>query len=284
MQQVNNMPISKNITIKKLFVFVLSGGFCFFLYWSIFNYQYKQNKIQTEKDIKEYLSEIYSAERQIIEKIPIYSDYTTVKKEKKLRTYLFKDHIKAAKMIGIGPIKTDKEIDDYFKKGLLTNINDKNNFYYFYGVQKKYRYLTPLTEKGLRLVTEYYQKYLKKNGLNLKVKLAISSALRPCSYQKKLQSQNVNAVVKSTHSYGVSFDIFWDDFFIIFPEINKKDKNINIKKILRKKFGFILGDSLRRQLKSVLAMTLIELQKQGQIYAIMERNQRCFHVTILKKP
>jgi len=115
------------------------------------------------------------------------------------------------------------------------------------------------------------------------VKLAISSALRPISYQKGLTKKNINATIESTHTYGISFDIFFDDYYISFPEpTTSNNVSRELQEKFRTRFGFLTGDALRRQFHSVLMETLIELQDEGMIYAILERKQHCYHVTILK--
>ena len=44
-----------------------------------------------------------------------------------------------------------------------------------------------------------------------------------------------------------------------------------------------MGDALRRQFKSTLMETLLELQREGEIYVFYEEDNRCYHVTVLVK-
>jgi len=92
----------------------------------------------------------------------------------------------------------------------------------------------------------------------------------------------MNAVAESTHSYGVSVDLFFDDYYVVFPEAEGEGVLANIVSRVRSRLGYLAGDALRRQGKTLLAMTVHRLQKEGVIYVTLERNQRCFHITVVK--
>ena len=225
-------------------------------------------------------------EKKIINSTPIFSDYKKKGVIKLLRTHLQAEHLKAAIKYGISPLKNDTEVKHAITQKKLVSCNRKANkrLYYFYNVRKKYRFLTPNALKGLDEITNHINKIfsqkIKMN--NIQLKIAVSSMVRPSLYQKKLRSRNSNAITVSTHSYGCSFDIFYDDYYIQFPKSTGKtlfDKLYNKERV---QIGFLLGDSLRRQLKSILSRTLIELQDAGKLYAIFEKNQHCFHITILR--
>jgi len=241
--------------------------------------QWRNNK-NWNNFIKDYNKNILKTERKFIEKLPIYSDYITPKEIKLLRKYLFKKHFAVAQKVGIGPVKDILEMKKFIQNKKLVSIDLKDKNWYFYGVKKNLRYLTPKTLAGLQKITKRLEKNLKNSDISNKVKIALSSAIRPMRYQLKLRKSNANAVVKSTHSYGVSFDIFYDDYYISIKN-NLATPN---KKSTDKLFvttGFILGHSLRRQLKGILAKTIIELQNEGVLYSTIEKRQRCFHLTIL---
>lgn len=228
-----------------------------------------------------FIEETYRFERNIIENYPIFSDWNKYNKIMQLRKYLYKYHIKIARKYGIGPISKDEKIEEYVKSGKLVEVG-KSDFYYFYGVPKKYRFLTNDTKKAVEIVAEEFNKNIAKHAPGIKVKIAVSSMLRPDKYQAVLSNTNVNAIGESTHSYGVSFDIFYEDYYVYFEESNGGDIEDQLYNKLRVRMGYVLGDSLRRQFSAILAETLLDLQNKGVIYAIWERNQRCFHVSIAK--
>lgn len=253
---------------------------CSIIFFAI--YQYSSNNLMS--DVKNYLDEVYKIERGFIENIPIYDDFATASKEKQLRKYLNPFHLKAAKKFGIGPIKNNDEIKSKIEAGELVSIDqDEDKLYYFYNVKKENRYLTPGALEGIKKITSCFQENINKRKNLPPVKFAISSAVRSGTYQKNLSNRNANAVIKSTHSAGVSLDIFFDDYFVKLPLHEGSNKaSMFVLEKLRNKFGFLLGDSLRRQFRTILMETLIQLQDEGWLYAILERNQRCYHVTILR--
>ncbi|MBI3396030.1 MAG: hypothetical protein HY042_09355, partial [Spirochaetia bacterium] len=157
--------------------------------------------------------------------------------------------------------------------------------YYFYNVPAPSRFLTPEARDCLLLVTARFQENLKRRVPDAPlVKLAVSSAVRSVSYQKGLRERNANASFASSHSFGISFDLFYDDFFVALPL--PAAANATSQKILadlRPRVGYLMGDALASQFRSVLLETLYQLQTEGKLYAILEKNQRCYHVTVVHK-
>jgi len=252
----------------------LTAGCAYFL-------KQKSNKELTNS-IKKFSTRMYKTERNFITSIPIYRDYATKAKEMLLMKYNLNFHRKEVVKHLRSPLLNDNDLKDNIKKNNLLYLEtDKSKLYYFHNVRKKYRYLTPEAKKGLILITNRFQEKLQKhkNGLP-KVKLAVSSVIRTAQYQKKLFGREF----VSTHSYGGCFDIFFEDFYVKLPEDSVQNQTISeIKKTLQRRFGFMMGDSLRRQLRTVLMETLLELQKERLIYAFLENDRRCYHITILKK-
>jgi hypothetical protein len=242
----------------------------------------KQNEINSYilDELGEFNSAVYTTEKNITEKVPVYSDYDKGEIRSKLRTYLYVYHIPIAKKFGV-LINTDADIEKLAAEKKLVTI-DKGIGYYFYGVPRNYRYLTPDAKKALELITDRFRdktvKYLP-NGVT--VKLAVSSAVRPVEYQKKLYGTNSNAISESTHSYGVSFDIFFDDYYVSLP-VEKNSHGFEIIEKLYVRYGYVLGDALRNQLHTLLAETILELQDEGKIYAIHENRQKVYHITFKK--
>ncbi|MCE9600445.1 MAG: DUF5715 family protein [Spirochaetia bacterium] len=229
---------------------------------------------------KEYIKNIHSIERNFITRVPIYEDFATPQMEQDLRKFLLMDHLQVAERIGVPPVESDSEIQKHLTSGKLVPARmSEDADYHFYNVPPENRYLTPRARDGLVLITERFQKNLEKRYAgHPAVRIAISSVLRTLSYQKDLQKKNANASFASSHSYGVSFDIFYDDYYVKLPE-----PPAHLGDEFRTRLGYLLGDSLMRQFKAVLLETLLELQVEGEIYAILERNQRCYHVTVLEK-
>ena len=229
------------------------------------------------------LDTIKKAETGILQNMPIYEDYVTPDRERDLRKHLLKDHLLAAEKAGVPAIQSDEDLSARVKAGLLISADsDGEKPYFYYNVPKKYRFFTKKTVEGLSVLSNRFQKVLRAKAPSLPlVKFAISSATRPAQYQQNLRNVNANASFISSHSYALSFDIFYDSFFVDLPLEEVKDSSGALNE-LRRKSGFLLGEAMRRQLRAMLAETLLQLQNEGILYAIWEKNQRCYHVTILQ--
>lgn len=232
-----------------------------------------------EEFVKQYCDMSYSIERGFIENIPIYRDYAKPAMVSELKKYDLGMHMTEVVKTGISPMHDEKEIMENFSTGRLVEVKSENELFYFHNVQKPYRYLTPGTLKGLRIVAERFQQKLKghKQGLPA-VKLAVSSLIRTVDYQEKIFGRKFVSV----HSFGGCFDIFFEDYFVVLAEqeygfwSEKKSESA-----LKTRFGFLMGDSLREQFRSILMETLLELQREGVLYAFLEDDRRCYHITIL---
>ncbi len=235
-------------------------------------------------DVDRYLDRIHKIERGYIENLPVYRDFATPEKESRLRKHLLMDHIAVAEASGIRPVRSAGELEELARRGILVAVpSDTESLHYFYNVRKEYRYLAPAAYRGLQEITERLQENIGRRTTMPPVKIAVSSAIRPLDYQKNLMSKNPNATLVSSHSYGVSFDIFFEDYYVSLP---KGDAANGLSRLLteklNRKFGFLMGDALRRQFRAVLMETLLQLQDEGRIYAILERRQRCYHVTVIQ--
>lgn len=227
-----------------------------------------------------YQDMVYKTERAFIESIPVYRDYATPALERELMTYDLKAHALEAAKHGIKPMTNINDINAMIKEGKLVPAgNGSDELYYFHNVQKEYRFLTPAAKAGLELVASRFQQKLQKHRAGLPaVKLAVSSVIRTVDYQQKIFGRKF----VSTHSYGGCFDIFFDDYFVKLPIPDSTGHTEEkIRKMLHSRTGYLLGDALREQLRSVLMETLIELQREKKIYVYFENENRCYHTTIL---
>ncbi|MBN2433761.1 MAG: hypothetical protein JXK07_00685 [Spirochaetes bacterium] len=270
--------------MKKTKIFLISffigalaaGGPVLFVSRLIHNQRLELQRGAIGADIADFNRLAYKVERSVVDNVPIYSDYANSALEKKLRSYLYPYHIRIASKFA-DSVKDLDQAQKLIETGKLVPV-EESSWYYFYGVKKEHRYLVPTALKALDIVAERFNSNLKSRGVDVTVKLAVSSLLRPAVYQKELTGKNSNAVDESTHSFGVSFDLFFDDYYVVLIEGSTGVSGDIINEI-RPRYGFMLGDSLRRQFKAILAETMLELQDEGLVYVIMEFKQRVFHVT-----
>jgi len=241
---------------------------------------YRESAIAAYVD--DYQKMTYRIERDFIENIPVYRDFAKPAIVTELQKFDLPQHAQQVIKHGIPPMKNIDDINKHVKEGKLVSADsDGNELHYFHNVQKEFRYLTPLARDGLKLVTERFQEKLKihKEGL-LPVKLAVSSVIRTVDYQEKIFGRKFVSI----HSYGGCFDIFFEDYFVQLPEPEKRGGVYDrIRKSLHSRMGFLMGDALREQFRSVLMETLVELQREGVLYAFLEDDRRCYHITILVK-
>jgi len=258
----------------------VAGGFLTFLLFS-----------SEKKEVESYINTINTIQGEIVQKAPIYADFITADKESELRKHLLQDHIDVAKRFQLSPIQDFEHLKEAVTDQKLVEVKlNRDSGFYFYNVKKELRFLHPSALKVLHLISSRFQKNLKEYlpktipaDYKVKAKIAITSALRTVEYQKGLRKKNRNAALESSHSYGVSFDIFFDDYFLQVNQMNGQSEPSGLFKTLRanikKRAGFWLGDSLRRQMRSLLTKTLLQLQREGALYAILEKRQKCYHVT-----
>ncbi|HOD15679.1 MAG TPA: DUF5715 family protein [Spirochaetota bacterium] len=271
---------SRAIVMKKIMIpcviailFFLAGIFSCSMYL----------KKTVVRDVSTYLDAAHAMERGFIEKIPLYDDYSNPVIEQKLRTYLNPAHLDAAAKYGLPPLSRDSDIQELVRDERLVRIEAKpESLFYFYNVRDTYRALTPGAREGLDLLTGRLQSNFQRYAKLPPVKIAISSMMRPESYQDGLRETNANATMTTTHSSGISFDIYFDDYYVVLPQPAGSNSISDAVLVpVRTRMGFLMGDALRGQLRSVLTETLIQLQDEGALYAILEKRQRCYHVTIL---
>ena len=236
-----------------------------------------------EKKFDLVLSKINAIEIDYKSKLPIFTDYINKEKENELRKFLLPFHIKVASQNNNQPIQNKKELNERIKNNLIININTEETkpYVFFYNLPKEHRYLSKEAADCLILIGKRFQKILEEKGVMYNVKYTISSAVRPFDYQKNLRKINTNAADVSSHSFSHSFDIFYDEYFVT---LNKDENKLLfifqfLENKIYNKFGFLLGQSLRRQFHGVITEALIQLQNENKLYVIWEKTQRCFHVT-----
>ncbi|MBR1550778.1 MAG: hypothetical protein IJ632_00475 [Muribaculaceae bacterium] len=89
-------------------------------------------------------------------------------------------------------------------------------------------------------------------------RLRVTSLTRTENNVKLLRRRNRAATEQSCHRYGTTFDISWTRF-------DARDSSYIVS----------LED-----LKNILAEVVYDFRQQGRCYAIFERRQGCFHITV----
>ena len=167
--------------------------------------------------------------------------------------------IVAAQEFGIEPLKTRDEIDSVLIASLST-VETSNHFF----VEKlthSVPYLTNNASDLLNTIAENFQDKLRNKGL-AQYQIIVTSLLRTEDDVRRLQRVNRNAVRKSCHMYGTTFDIAYNCF-------QQVDYLADFE-----------GDvASHKVLVNTLGETLKELRDNERCFIKYERRQPCFHIT-----
>lgn len=177
--------------------------------------------------------------------------------------YFFDDvndtQLEAAQAYGINPLKTRNEIDSLLVEGLYKV--ETSNLLYLEKLTHSVPYLTPNAGHLLENIAINFQDKLQDKGL-AQYQIVVTSLLRTEDDVRRLQRVNSNAVRKSCHMYGTTFDIAYNCFQQVdsLPDFE--------------------GDvASHKVLVNLLGETLKELRNDNRCYVKYERRQPCFHIT-----
>lgn len=168
-------------------------------------------------------------------------------------------HLKAAKKMGITPLKSQNEIAEASKK--LYMIGGPLRFGEPYVVDKLSHSSPFLVKEAVDLLHDIgnaFQDSLKNKHMP-PYSVIVSSVLRTDDDVKNLSKRNMNASQRSVHCYGTTFDISYKRF------MKHDDEGVEAKQV---------------HLKAVLAEVLRDLKKNDRCYVKHEVKQACFHITV----
>ena len=165
----------------------------------------------------------------------------------------------AAQEFGIEPMKTRDEIDSSFVS-TLSKV-ETSNVLFLEKLTHSVPYLTQGAGDLLNTIATNFQDKLRDRGL-AQYQIVVTSLLRTEDDVRRLQKVNRNAVRKSCHMYGTTFDIAYNCF-------QKVDSLAD----------FEGDDASHKVLVNMLGETLKELRDDKRCYVKYERRQPCFHIT-----
>lgn len=177
---------------------------------------------------------------------------------------LNKTHLKYAQSNGIKGFKSDKDfresINDYVKEGDLVKI-ETSDYYILDKLSHSHPYLTPKAADLLEDIGKRFQMKLDEKNIKKRY-FEITSLLRTGESQRRLGRSNTNASSNSSHLYGTTFDITYARVF-------RKPK-------LSKDYEIADGPAIK-----LLSEAIGELRKEKRCVVVTERNERCFHITVM---
>jgi hypothetical protein len=174
-------------------------------------------------------------------------------------------HLKYAKAGGIEGFKTEKgfreNIGDLVDDDKLVKIGN-TKYYVVEKLTHSHPYLTPEAEELLEDIGKRFRQKLDEKELGT-FQFKISSLLRTVESQKKLSRSNGNASPNTSHLYGTTFDIAYGS-------------------LIKKPLPWVQTELVHGQAIKALSEAIGELRKEGRCVVVTERNERCFHITVVK--
>ena len=167
--------------------------------------------------------------------------------------------LEAAQKFGIKPLKTRNELDS----ALISNLSkvETSNLLVVEPLTHSVPYLTKNSSNLLNTIASNFQRKLMDKGIT-QYQIVVTSLLRTEDDVRRLQKVNSNAVRKSCHLYGTTFDIAYNAF-------QQVDTLAD----------FEGNTASHAVLVNLLGQTLKELRDNDKCYVIYERRQPCFHIT-----
>lgn len=162
-----------------------------------------------------------------------------------------------AEKFGIEPIMT--EADAFLTSNKPIRRIASNNSYFVEELTHSYPYLVDNAADLLADIGDGFISRLKKQGVE-GYRIRVTSALRSAYCVKKLRRVNINAVDSSTHKFGTTFDISYQNFYAL-PGATP---------------------TTPMTLQRALAATLFDLRRDERCMVKYERKSPCFHITTTK--
>lgn len=189
----------------------------------------------------------------------------TKEENRGLKRYLNKAHVALAKDYGLGnPIESadsfHEDQEEFCDDNDLVRIEDTP--YYIVGyLTHSLPYQKEFVKDFLDDLGERFDQRLEDEGLK-QYRFVLTSLLRTIDHQRKLQRTNLNATPNiSSHYFGTAIDISMTRFV-----------------------PFDSRESLYSyRLRNLLARTLLEMQDEERCYIVMEKREKCFHITVNDK-
>lgn len=167
--------------------------------------------------------------------------------------------ITAAQRFGIEPLQSRDELDSVLLSSLV-KVETCNGFC-VEPLTHSVPYLTPNANDLLHTIATKFQDKLQDKGF-AQYQVVVTSLLRTSDDVRRLRRVNSNAVSKSCHMYGTTFDIAYNCF-------QQVDSLADFE-----------GDlASHKELVNILGETLKELRDDNLCYVKYERRQPCFHIT-----
>ncbi len=203
--------------------------------------------------------------------------------ERQLRRHFNAAHVAMARQNGVGRVTGQVQIDTLVAGGQLVEIVE-NPYYRIQKLDYSVAYVTPQTAALLDEIGRRFQARLVEHRLP-HYRYIISSGLRTAENQAALRLINPNATGGvSSHEFGTTVDIVFHTYDYVsrptdaLPPTDFAFLNGQLERIRQRAFD-ALGMRYWQELQGILGRVLIELQDEGRVLVLLEREQPVFHIT-----
>jgi hypothetical protein len=200
------------------------------------------------------------------------------------RTPSYREHLDMADSLGVPPLGGEGDLERHLRAGRLVPLVD-NEFYVVRVLEHSKPFVLPALRDRLDEAGRRFQARLDAAGLP-RYRFTVSSALRTASLQSALGRQNRNAAAgRSSHEYGASADIVYTRY-ALWPtatdtlDVSTADPERERAQRIYTRWAHDLAGAYDDRLSGALTRTLAEMQREGRLLVLLEREQPVFHVTL----
>lgn len=204
--------------------------------------------------------------------------------EIRLRRHRGGSHLRAAQRLGVGRVSGAADVRRLLDEGRLVRL-ENTPYYTIQDLDYSVAYVTPDLARLLETIGERFQAELRERSLPL-YRYRISSVLRTAENQRALRRINPNAARGvSAHEYGTTLDVVFHKYDYLdrpedrlppspYPFLNERLEAMRVRRY------DALGFRYWQELQGILGRVLIDLQEEGKVFVLLEREQPVFHLTV----
>ncbi|NNF57941.1 MAG: hypothetical protein HKN04_06835 [Rhodothermaceae bacterium] len=199
------------------------------------------------------------------------------------RTPRYAAHLEAAAAFGVEPVEGEAAIRQHLASGALVPLGE-TEFYTVRILEHSAPFVTPALKAQLDELGRRFRDELDARGLP-RYRFTISSGLRTAELQADLRQSNRNAASgASSHEYGVSVDIV--NFRYAYSPRPEDYLNLDDAPMVGR-LNAVLEETYRAygglywdHLFGIMTRLLREMQRDGDLFVLLEAEQPVFHITI----
>jgi hypothetical protein len=206
--------------------------------------------------------------------------------EAELRRFGNAEHVSRARALGVAP-GDSAGLAGHQAVGRLVRLADSTDHWVIRELQHSLPLVTPAARAMLERVGARFHERLARMSLP-PFRLEITSVLRTSELQRGLRATNPNAAAASSHEFGTTLDVAYASFAAPVQRRSAGEADIPadiVPLVDRLEVAVLEQVAARRsrELQAILGHALRELQAEGVLLVILERQQPVYHLTVARK-